>query len=51
MKQAVGESPEWVGLRLGPEPTEGMGLGTFRRLSWILRGKERRGIQEWAELG
>lgn len=43
MTEAVGEAPEWAGLGLGPEPMEGVWLGTFRRLSWILRRAGKKG--------
>lgn len=46
LNQAVGESPEWEGLGLVPEPMERVWVGTFRRLSWIQRGTGKKGDSE-----
>lgn len=37
LEPGVGEAPEWAGLGLGPESMGGVWLGTFWRLSLILK--------------
>lgn len=43
MNQEVGEAPEWAGLGLGPESMGVVLLGTFGRLSLILKRTGRKG--------